>query len=110
MQIAEAREEARVGTGTLAFLFTDIAGSTRLWERLPAAMTDALARHDAILNDAIESAGGHGRQDHRRRDDGGLPDARPMPWTRRSRPSSALAKAELGRDRSAPGPDGDQRG
>ncbi len=58
MQIADSRDEAPIGTGTLAFLFTDIAGSTRLWERQPAAMTGALARHDAILNDAIASAAG----------------------------------------------------
>src|SRR6478672_10407651 len=58
MQTAEPRDEAPVGTGTLAFLFTDIAGSTRLWERQPAAMADALARHDTILNDAIGSAAG----------------------------------------------------
>src|SRR6476660_5810777 len=58
MQTASPRDEAPVGTGTLAFLFTDIAGSTRLWERQPAAMADALARHDTILNDAIGSAAG----------------------------------------------------
>lgn len=43
---------------TLAFLFTDIAGSTRLWERMPTAMGEALARHDAILQTAIGAAGG----------------------------------------------------
>ena len=34
MQGTDAREAPApvVGTGTLAFLFTDIAGSTRLWE------------------------------------------------------------------------------
>ncbi len=45
-------------TGTLAFLFTDIAGSTRLWEQMPEAMGRALARHDAILQAAIPGAGG----------------------------------------------------
>ncbi len=48
-----------VATATLAFLFTDIAGSTQLWERLPAAMTVALEHHDAILRAAIEAATGH---------------------------------------------------
>lgn len=45
-------------TGTLTFLFTDLEHSTRLWERYPAAMTDALGRHDAILRTAIESSSG----------------------------------------------------
>ncbi len=30
------------------FLFTDIEGSSRLWEREPARMQVALARHDAL--------------------------------------------------------------
>lgn len=45
-------------TGIVTFLFTDIEGSTRLWEANPAAMRDALASHDAILRTTIEAAGG----------------------------------------------------
>src|SRR3712207_7750742 len=45
-------------TGTVTFLFTDIEGSTKLWERSPAGMQVALARHDAILWEAIEGHGG----------------------------------------------------
>ena len=30
-------------TGTVTYLFTDVEGSTRLWERHPSAMGDALA-------------------------------------------------------------------
>ena len=33
----------------MTFLFTDIEGSTSLWERAPDAMRDALAEHDEIL-------------------------------------------------------------
>ena len=44
--------------GTVTFLFTDIEGSTRLWEESPAPMGAALARHDAILEGAITSHGG----------------------------------------------------
>jgi predicted ATPase/class 3 adenylate cyclase len=40
-------------TGTVTFLFTDIEGSTRLWEEKPEAMRLALARHDLMLRDAI---------------------------------------------------------
>lgn len=45
-------------TETLTFLFTDLEGSTRLWERYPEAMRGALQRHDAILKDAVEATGG----------------------------------------------------
>jgi predicted ATPase/class 3 adenylate cyclase len=45
-------------SGTVAFLFTDIQGSTRLWEREPAAMSAALARHDALLRAAVEAQDG----------------------------------------------------
>jgi len=46
-------------TGTVTFLFTDIEGSTERWEHHRAAMTTALARHDALLRSAIESHAGH---------------------------------------------------
>ena len=36
------------------FLFTDIEGSAGLWERDPARMQPALARHDAISRSAVE--------------------------------------------------------
>lgn len=42
-------------TGIVTFLFTDLEGSTRLWEEQPGAMRDALAQHDAILSEAIEA-------------------------------------------------------
>jgi predicted ATPase/class 3 adenylate cyclase len=40
------------------FLFTDIEGSSQLWERDPERMRLALARHDAISRQAVE--GNHG--------------------------------------------------
>ncbi len=45
--------------GTVTFLFTDVEGSTRLWEQNPEAMKSALARHDSILREVIESKRGH---------------------------------------------------
>jgi predicted ATPase/class 3 adenylate cyclase len=45
-------------TGTVTFLFTDIEGSTALWEKDPEAMQYALARHDGILRHTIEDRGG----------------------------------------------------
>ncbi len=44
--------------GTVTFLFTDIEDSTRLWEEAPVAMRDALARHDAMIRDAVTTHGG----------------------------------------------------
>jgi len=46
-------------TGTITFLFSDIAGSTPMWEKMPHAMGQALQKHDAILRQAIESHEGH---------------------------------------------------
>ena len=37
---------AELPSGTVTFLFTDLESSTRLWEELPEAMADGLARHD----------------------------------------------------------------
>ncbi len=46
-------------TGTVTFLFSDIEGSTERWERDPAAMAAALARHNELLRHAIESHHGY---------------------------------------------------
>ena len=46
-------------TGTVTFLFTDLEGSTRLWEEFPDAMRDALARHDALVHDAVAAHDGY---------------------------------------------------
>jgi TolB-like protein/class 3 adenylate cyclase/Tfp pilus assembly protein PilF len=46
-------------SGTVTFLFTDIEGSTQLWETQREAMTEALSRHDTLLRQCIESRGGH---------------------------------------------------
>jgi predicted ATPase/class 3 adenylate cyclase len=46
-------------SGTVTFLFTDVEGSTGLWERRPAEMEVALAAHDAVVRASIEEAGGY---------------------------------------------------
>jgi predicted ATPase/class 3 adenylate cyclase len=46
-------------TGTVTFLFTDIEGSTRLWERDPDQMRGVLARHDELLRKHITDSGGY---------------------------------------------------
>ncbi len=49
---------ADLPSGTVTFLFTDIEGSTRLWEEHPEAMRQALLQHDDLLRACIESHGG----------------------------------------------------
>ena len=44
--------------GTVTFLFTDIEGSTRMWEAHPDQMRPALARHDTLLRGAINGNNG----------------------------------------------------
>ncbi len=46
-------------TGTVAFLFTDIQGSTQRWESHREAMDAAVQRHDALLRDAIGRHNGY---------------------------------------------------
>ena len=44
-----------ISSGTIIFLFTDIEGSTKLWETYPEAMNTSLALHDKILRGVIEN-------------------------------------------------------
>lgn len=50
---------AELPSGTVTFLFTDLEGSTRLWEQHPDAARLALARHNILLRHALETHGGH---------------------------------------------------
>ncbi|HTP01662.1 MAG TPA: adenylate/guanylate cyclase domain-containing protein [Anaerolineales bacterium] len=45
-------------SGTVTFLFTDLEGSTKLWEQYPGAMKRALTRHDDIVRESIEGQAG----------------------------------------------------
>jgi class 3 adenylate cyclase len=45
-------------SGTVTFLFTDIEGSTRLWQERAEGMSSVLARHGALLGEAIAGQGG----------------------------------------------------
>src|ERR671939_1415784 len=45
---------AALPTGTVTFLFTDVEGSTKLWERSPEQMRRALARHDQLIESLVE--------------------------------------------------------
>jgi predicted ATPase/class 3 adenylate cyclase/DNA-binding CsgD family transcriptional regulator len=45
-------------TGTVTLLLADVEGSTRLWESEPEPMTDAMARLDRLLGEAVAGHGG----------------------------------------------------
>src|SRR5262245_33220628 len=46
-------------SGTVTFLFTDIEGSTQLWEQHREAMKAALAHHDFLLRACCEARNGY---------------------------------------------------
>lgn len=46
-------------TGRVTLVFTDVQGSTRLWERCSAAMRTALDVHDEVLRSLLEKSGGY---------------------------------------------------
>src|ERR671932_1056107 len=49
---------SRLPTGTVTYLFTDVEGSTALWEQHPQAMGPALTRHDELVEQVVERHGG----------------------------------------------------
>ena len=46
-------QAADLPTGIVTFPLTDLGGSTALWDRNPETMRPALARHDALVNEAV---------------------------------------------------------
>ncbi|MEE8376356.1 MAG: adenylate/guanylate cyclase domain-containing protein [Acidimicrobiia bacterium] len=44
--------------GIVTFLFTDVEGSTAMWEASPDSMMQALNQHDAVIEQAAEGNGG----------------------------------------------------
>jgi class 3 adenylate cyclase len=81
---------AKPHNGTITFLFTDVEGSTALWEKNPGAMSEALYRHDEILRTAIEA---HNGQVLRPSGTPSTPSSRPlpMPFGRHSRLRGSLS-------------------
>jgi predicted ATPase/class 3 adenylate cyclase len=45
--------------GVVTFLFTDIEGSTALWDNFPDTMGEALAEHDALIRRVVANHGGY---------------------------------------------------
>jgi TolB-like protein/class 3 adenylate cyclase/tetratricopeptide (TPR) repeat protein len=54
-----ASQTTPLPSGTVTFLFTDIVGSTALWEVQHEEMRVSLARHDALLRNCIVDSGGY---------------------------------------------------
>jgi predicted ATPase/class 3 adenylate cyclase len=51
-------DPAGLPSGTLTFLFTEVEGSTLLWDEIPDVMRHATPHHDELLRDAVESNDG----------------------------------------------------
>ena len=51
-------DQAVFPSGVVTFLFTDVEGSTRRWEKDADGMRVALLAHDDVLRTAIEAHGG----------------------------------------------------
>src|SRR5215210_2000902 len=58
-QKEDTQDMVDLPTGTVTFFFTDVEGSTKLWERYPEAMQATMARHDEILREVMDSSGGY---------------------------------------------------
>ena len=44
--------------GTITYLFTDVEGSTPLWQQHPGEMRSVMARHDSLIMSTVEANGG----------------------------------------------------
>lgn len=54
VQETSAYPNQALPSGTLTFLFTDLEGSTRLWESDPERMRLAMVRHDKLIESRVE--------------------------------------------------------
>jgi class 3 adenylate cyclase len=50
---------AQLPTGTVTFLFTDVEGSTRLFEEHAGDMQAVMARHDELVREVVAQHSGH---------------------------------------------------
>jgi class 3 adenylate cyclase len=63
-EVAKRRAGGKAPSGLVAFLLTDIEGSTRLWQSQPALMRQVIHRHDSLVTEAIRARGGRVLNDH----------------------------------------------
>src|SRR5258708_40220908 len=45
-------------TGIITFLFTNVEGSTKLWEQYPDLALEVVARHDVLIEEAVDHCAG----------------------------------------------------
>ncbi len=57
--VAVMRSQPSPPAGDVTFLFTDIEGSTALWDRTPDAMTESLAEHDRRIGSIVDRHDGY---------------------------------------------------
>ena len=70
--------DQRLKITSLTFLFTDLKGSTALYERVGDLVAyDLVRQHFHILYDVVSRGNRSGGQDHRRRGHGDVPEPRP---------------------------------
>lgn len=62
--VTKQRSGGKAPSGLVAFLLTDIEGSTRMWQAQPALMRQVILRHDALVTGAIRARGGRVLNDH----------------------------------------------
>ena len=56
---ASRADAAKAPRGEVALVFTDVQGSTRLWDRSPTVMSAALAVHNEVVRAGITAQGGY---------------------------------------------------
>ena len=53
-----SKQGTELPSGLITYLFTDVQGSTPLWQQHPQEMNSVMARHDDLMTSAVESNGG----------------------------------------------------
>ena len=59
VSVCKDRDAPGINSGVAAVVFTDIVGSTRLWEASPDGMLKALQQHNEVIRDAIREVNGY---------------------------------------------------
>ena len=91
--------------GVYTFLFSDIQGSTRLWEAFPSEMDRVVSRHDDLVHGAVRGSGG---EVYKHTGDGmGAVFSTPSAAVNAAlQAQQALVREDWGGHRSAEGPNG----